>query len=105
MKPLSQEHIQRINAKTAELCGWTISYGDRGAVFAKHPTTGVLHCWFPNYWQSLDACAEFEEPMESDTFDKYSAYLVRHFGRSVRATAPQRVTAFLAVHNLTIEEI
>lgn len=119
MKDLSQENIQRINAKVAELCGWTNIVHRHSHSYGTSPK-GEPFCIVPNYWQSLDACAEMEESLRKNQFH-YVNYPRELFklvtGRAwdgdfgyflfdfTFATAPQRVTAFLSVHNLTIEEI
>jgi hypothetical protein len=121
MKDLSPEHIQRINAKIEELrgckpCKKWVAFNS----FSKMKNCDCEDCYpfrMPtNYWQSLDACAEMVESLDyeksrrfaellwsksiTDSGDQYDDYF-----QLIKSTAPQRVTAFLAVHNLTIEEI
>ncbi len=108
---LTPEHIQRVNAKVAEICGWTTKQGELGTIFHVNPKDGVMHCWAPNYWQSLDACAEMEKTMTNAQWQDYDTKLwfitnnARPACYSCAATAPQRTATFLAVHNLTLEEI
>lgn len=77
----------QINRAIAELCGWFISAITRDSDI-------------PNYYESLNACAEFEQPMNHAQLSGYVALLIRKLGvdEAIIAPATQRCEAFLRLH-------
>lgn len=57
-----------INAEIAKLCGWTCGKPMRESL------SGPDRPWFPPYFTSLDACAEFEAGLDKETVDVRSLY-------------------------------
>lgn len=56
----------------------------------------------PNFYESLDACAEFEEIIDPGMIENYVGWLIVicEAGHSHLATAPQRCEAFLTYMSL-----
>ena len=116
---------EEINRKIAELCGWKFIIGDYvswdkvieregGRVAAWRNPQGV--CYepadriIPDYYHSLDACAEFERTLtDTRQMEAYVFYIKQSFGILdnvynvefclTTLTAPQRCEAFLRMHN------
>lgn len=110
---------EEINKAIAEKCGWKyVRITDtRPNVRDDWPSGKVagsdrFHS-VPAYYNSLDACAEFERTLDVDITSPnspryaYARELYTVCGQETqpfRATAPQRCEAFLRMHNLWKEE-
>ena len=128
-------NIEDINRRIAELCGWTQIEAGKGLMlgmpcYKGYPPTGAVigrKQPLPNYFQSLDACREFEKWTEANSnpvqssmqpnaqYDVtlmqvcnpgYELWDLGHFVGDYwdalkvgRATPQQRCEAFLRLHN------
>ena len=119
------EQINRINAKVAELCGWTeifqahgSQYGLNAALCKLNDKPMTFQWEVPSYYSDLNDCRDFEQPMEYETWLEYQDNLENVCGcdgweimswnerKAITcATAPQRCEAFLTLNGVNIEEI
>lgn len=110
-------NAEEINQQIAELCGWkwrTVYCGIDGSS-RQHltPPNGDLHESPPDFYGSLDCCAQFEASLTDEEAKEYVLALQNQrncvgtqfigllFVSLVRPTAPQRCLAFLAVKGIT----
>ena len=112
---------KEINKLIAEACGWRLIHGDfvswgkvnervGGKTIAWRNPQGVCYepSWqhLPNYYASLDACAEFERTLDKIQRREYVRQLYHitenDFGAHC-ATPEQRCEAFLRIKGLWVE--
>ncbi len=107
----------KVNRVIAEVMGWKVWSGVRGRTLGTWCDTGKFDgISLPNFFASLDACAEFEKSLDDKDTDTRSLWLdqlaiacdwpeTKNAGelkfevayRTARATAPQRCLAFIRV--------
>lgn len=115
----------QINAKIAELCGWTSIRFVGGEPMGRPPQTTDRYDVLPNYHDSLDACASFEamlddksqgdyvdwfwhnlEPLEdhgpNPESESEENIMIVGVWQILTATAPQRCAAFLKIHGIDV---
>lgn len=116
----------QIRQRIAEICGWMDIKFEQPRGEDEEKWCGVFtsqgirlsHGELPNYPESLDACHEMEETLESDKERKTDYYcteiprvtktctddwMFKQLPPMVHATALQRCRAFLAVHGVDTE--
>ena len=100
---------EEINNAIAEKCGYSEEEIEFGYTLSQMSEP------LPDYYNSLDDCAEFERTLDVRRFRIYGQHLARtcqYKGddtwsderKLICATAPQRCEAFLRMHNLWKEE-
>jgi hypothetical protein len=109
----SPEQIKNINAAIAKLCGWIHMHDGRWYLKPFFDEAGIMDNP-PDYYHDLNACHHMEHTLDCQSPNgesrkrglKYCAWLGRECqsgGWKGFATAPERCTAFLAMHDLNID--
>lgn len=100
---------EEIRIKVAEEMGWTVVQDEHGVCGTIDGIHWHSPAGFPNYPESLDACAEFEKTLTDAEWDAYSAEIVSltlwdratdTVKRILQATARQRCLAYLKVKGI-----
>lgn len=88
---------KEINMAIAQLLGWQLKNG----TWIHH--SGEWDYELPDFFNSLDACAQFEQTLNYNQMNEYqNLHLADIIGKSTSwistATPPQRCEAFLKLH-------